>query len=221
MDDIVLRYNEICKQIKEAKAKNSIVRLIAVSKTFGESKIIPLLEAGHKIFGENKVQEAHKKWTNLKNIYENVNLHLIGPLQSNKVTQALEIFDCIQTLDREKIAKKISSSLENNEKFKKKKIEFMIQVNIGNEEQKSGINLNVLEEFNKFCKFDLKLNVIGLMCIPPFSELPDEYFKILKNLCIKNNIEYCSMGMSNDYLKAVEYGTSYVRIGTGIFGSRS
>ena len=121
MNDIVLRYNEICKQIKEAKAKNTIVRLIAVSKTFGESKIIPLLEAGHKIFGENKVQEAHKKWTNLKNIYENVNLHLIGPLQSNKVTQALEIFDCIQTLDREKIAKKISSSLENNEKFKKKK----------------------------------------------------------------------------------------------------
>lgn len=220
MSEIIFRYLRLCDQIKKVSNKNKKVRLVAVSKTFDKEKIVPLLDNGHRLFGENKVQEALNKWPQLKERYKNVQLHLIGPLQSNKINQALNIFDCIQTLDREKIVKKISNAIEKNENLKKKDFEFMIQVNIGNEPQKSGIPPDHLKEFSEFCKYDLNLNIIGLMCIPPINEKPQKYFCLLKKLCDECKVENASMGMSNDFLEAISNGSTYIRVGSAIFGKR-
>jgi pyridoxal phosphate enzyme (YggS family) len=201
----------------EIKSLNQNAKLIVVSKSQNLEKIKILLDQGHLDFGENKVQEATEKWSTLTKNYTNVNLHLIGKLQSNKAKDAFNIFNYIHTLDNEKLAK-IFSNLEisNN-----KKINYFIQVNIGNEFQKNGISLSKVSEFIKYCQFDLKLNILGLMCLPPINERPDLYFKKLKELSIDNNLKDLSMGMSSDYKVAISLGASHVRIGSSIFGKRS
>ena len=204
------------KNLSDIKNKiNRNIKIIAVSKTFGPEKIRPLLEFGHGHFGENKVQEAVKKWTDLKKKYPNINLHLIGKLQTNKVKLALSIFDYIHSVDSEKLAKKIYDEQINQ----KKKIKIFIQVNIGNENQKSGTDKIKLRELYNYCK-SLNLDVIGLMCIPPISTNSEKFFKELNILNSELNLRELSMGMSSDYLVAVSSGATFVRIGSNIFGSR-
>jgi pyridoxal phosphate enzyme (YggS family) len=211
---IIQNYINIKNEIKNL---NQNTKLIVVSKSRDLEKIKILLDQGHLDFGENKVQEAIEKWLILIKNYTNINLHLIGKLQSNKAKDAFNIFNYIHTLDNEKLAK-IFSNLEitNN-----KKINYFVQVNIGNEFQKNGISVSKVFEFIKYCKFDLKLNILGLMCLPPINDLPDLYFKKLKELSIDNNLKDLSMGMSSDYKVAISLGASYVRIGSSIFGKRS
>ena len=207
--------NNIKDQLNNLK-KDKLPKIIAVSKTFKADKIIPLIEHGHIDFGENKVQEANEKWNVLKSAHKNINLHMIGRLQSNKVKQAVKIFDYIHTVDSKKIAKKI-----NDEMIKiDKKIKIFIQVNIGNEDQKSGVNKEDLLELFNYC-VELNLNVIGLMCIPPADKNPEKYFEEINELNKNLNISELSMGMSNDYLDAIKYSATYVRIGSLIFGSRN
>lgn len=177
-----------------------------------------LIDEGHTIFGENKVQEAISKWSQLKLNNNEIKLHLLGPLQTNKVKKALKIFDVIETLDREKLANKIKKCFEEEKEISKHK--FFVQVNIGNEEQKSGVKVNYTKEFVKWCINDLNLNVNGLMCIPPISGKAEVYFKELKRLCDDSNLEHASMGMTDDYGEAIKCGATFVRIGTGIFGDR-
>ena len=204
----------INKQINEINLTKK-PKIIAVSKTFKSEKIEPLLEHGHKDFGENKVQEALLKWTDLRVKYKDINLHLIGNLQSNKVKGALKIFNFIHSLDKESVAIKISKvQKELNVRPK-----IFIQINIGNEEQKSGLPVQNLEKFYKFCK-DLDLNIVGFMCIPPFEEDPIRYFMRMNFLQKKFNLSELSMGMSSDFLHAIKYNASYLRIGTRIFGQR-
>tara|TARA_B100001121_G_scaffold176398_1_gene153881 strand:+ start:162 stop:824 length:663 start_codon:yes stop_codon:yes gene_type:complete len=197
--------------------KNITPKIIAVSKTFSEDKVIPLIEYGHIDFGENKVQEAVTKWTKLKEKNINLKLHMIGKLQTNKVKHAVKIFDYIHSLDSIKLAQKISQ-----EQIKvKKDIKLFIQINIGNETQKSGININDLEIFYKNCVKDLKLNVVGLMCIPPNDENIEKYFLKMNELKKNFNVNELSMGMSNDYLIALKHDTTFLRIGSKIFGPRN
>jgi pyridoxal phosphate enzyme (YggS family) len=191
-------------------------KIIAVSKTFQKQDILPLLDFGHLDFGENKVQEARDKWIELKKKYEKVNLHMLGKLQTNKVKSAVDIFDYIHSLDGLKLANKLANEIHKNEK----KIKIFIQINLGNEEQKSGINPSELESFYKNC-LSLKLDIVGTMCIPPDNQNPKPYFKELLNLNEKINLKEISMGMTNDYLDAIEYKATYLRIGTGIFGKRT
>ena len=225
MNKILSNYHEILKQIRSCESnldgKYCETKLIAVSKQFPKETIQILINKGHKIFGENKVQEAQSKWIDLKseNPEKNIELHLIGPLQSNKANLALDIFDVIQTVDREKIALKLNKYLEEKSDIKKKN--FFIQVNIGNEKQKSGIEESLAQQFFKWCSNDLKLNIIGLMCIPPFGEPPEPYFKRLRKLCDQLNLKHASMGMSNDFESAIKHGATFIRIGTGIFGERN
>ena len=209
--------HNLVKNLTEIKNKiNKNIKIIAVSKTFGTEKIIPLLEHGHDHFGENKVQEAAKKWPDLKEKYPNINLHLIGKLQTNKVKLALNIFDYIHSVDSEKLAKKIYDEQINQ----KKEIKIFIQVNIGEEDQKSGIDKDKLRDLFDYCK-SLNLNVIGLMCIPPISINPEKFFKECSSLNNDLNLEELSMGMSSDYLMAASTGATFVRIGSNIFGTRN
>ena len=191
-------------------------KVIAVSKTFSEEDIMPLIEYGHCDFGENKVQEAQKKWPKLKELNKDLKLHMLGRLQTNKVKNAVEIFDYIHSLDNLKLANKISDEIHK----KSKKIKIFIQINLGGENQKSGIEPSDLEEFYKNCK-TLKLDIIGTMCIPPDNQNPRNFFKDLMQLNKKINLTEISMGMTNDYLDALEYNSTYLRIGTGIFGKRT
>ncbi len=178
--------------------------------------IIPLIEYGHLDFGENKVQEAVDKWTRVKSEYKNVNLHMIGKLQTNKVKLAVGLFDYIHSLDSIKLARKISSEqLKLN-----KSLKIFIQINIGDEEQKTGIKLDDLKSFYNICVNDFKLNIVGLMCLPPLQIDPKEYFKKMKIEADSLFLKELSMGMSSDFMEAIEYNSSYVRIGTKIFGSR-
>jgi len=192
-------------------------KIIAVSKTFPISVVEPLIKSGHIHFGENKVQEAVDKWTNIKKTHENLKLHMIGKLQTNKVKYALPLFDYIHSLDNIKLAEKIAKEQEKV----KKNLKIFIQVNIGNEPQKSGILVNDLEIFLRTCKEKLKLNIIGLMCIPPQSKPVIEYFKKMNELNKFFDLRELSMGMSQDYLDAINYGSTYIRIGSNIFGQRS
>ena len=190
-------------------------KIIAVSKTFKIDKIKPLIDHGHIDFGENKVQEAIEKWSEIKKTKPNIKLHLIGKLQTNKVKFAVKLFDYIHSVDSEKLAKKISDeSLKLN-----KKIKILIQVNIGDEPQKSGVNKNELSNLVNYC-LKLKLEVIGLMCIPPEGTDSSKYFKEMKDLNHKFNLSDLSMGMSGDYIKAVENSGTFLRIGSSIFGQR-
>ena len=191
-------------------------KIIAVSKTHPIASILPLINHGHLDFGENKVQEAIDKWSDIKNKKNSIKLHLIGRLQTNKVKFALKIFDYIHSLDSEKLANKISD--EQIKQGKKPKI--FIQVNIGNEDQKSGINKDNLIDFYKFCK-NLNLDIIGTMCIPPNDDNTEKYFSEMNDLNKEFNFKELSMGMSGDYLEAIRYNATYVRLGSKIFGSRS
>ena len=217
MHRIVNNLEEIKAKINQLKPDlHDKIKIIAVSKTFLIKDIEPLIEYGHQDFGENKVQEAIDKWTDIKDINHNIQLHLIGRLQTNKVKFALKIFDYIHSLDSEKLASKIAK-----EQIKqKKKPKILIQVNIGNEEQKSGINKEKLGDFYKFCK-DLNLDVIGTMCIPPNDGNTIKYFSEMKNINQELNFKELSMGMSGDYLEAVKNSATYVRVGSKIFGSRA
>ena len=194
---------------------NKRAKIIAVSKTFQIDKILPLVEHGHNDFGENKVQEAIDKWTELKKKSPELNLHMIGKLQTNKVKFAVKLFDYIHSVDTEKLAKKIS---DEGTKINKK-IKIFIQVNIGNEAQKSGINKNELSNLISLCK-SINLDLIGLMCIPPENEDPTNYFKEMDELNKSFALPELSMGMSGDYLKAVHNSSTFIRIGSSIFGNR-
>jgi len=205
----------------ESKIKSSLTnvklpKIIAVSKTFDIDKIIPLIKHGHLDFGENKVQEAIDKWTAIKQKNSEIKLHMIGKLQTNKVKFAVKIFDYIHSVDSEKLAKKIS---EEQKKINKK-IKIFIQVNIGSEDQKSGIKKNQLNDLINFAK-KIGLDVIGIMCIPPLNEDPKIYFKEMLKLKELNNFNDLSMGMSSDYLDACKFNSTFLRIGSSIFGIRS
>lgn len=199
----------------ELKIKKKI-EIIAISKRQPLERIISALNIGHKTFGENQIQESIKKWPDLKKKYNDINLHLVGPLQSNKVKDAVYLFDFIQTVDREKIAKALKKEEENQNK----KISYMIQINTGEESQKSGIMPDKVNSFFNFCKEDLKLNIQGLMCIPPYGEDPSIHFAYLRKKNLEFKLPYLSMGMSEDYEKAITFGATHIRVGTAIFGER-
>ena len=201
----------------QSEINNKKLNIIAVSKTFPINHILPLINHGHNHYGENKVQEAIEKWTDIKSDMPNIKLHLLGKLQTNKVKYVLPLFDYLHSLDNLKLAKKISEE-QKKKNFRPK---IFIQINVAKESQKSGIDEENFEDFYKVCKNDLDLNIIGLMCLPPFDEDSSPYFKKIKLLSEKFNLNELSMGMSNDYLKAVENGSTYIRIGSKIFGSRS
>ncbi len=194
---------------------NKVPKIIAVSKTFSIDKIKPLIKYGHTDFGENKVQEAIDKWGILKETNQNINLHLIGGLQTNKVKFAIKLFDYIHSLDSEKLAKKIFEE----QKKQNKKVKIFIQVNIGNEKQKSGITKLLLPNLYSYCK-SLNLDIIGLMCIPPLNESPIDYFKEMNILNKNLGLNELSMGMSADYIDAINNSATYLRIGSSIFGKR-
>ncbi|MEL0246738.1 MAG: YggS family pyridoxal phosphate-dependent enzyme [Alphaproteobacteria bacterium] len=218
MHQSIINLNNIKSSVKanqEKSNKRNNIKIIAVSKTFAINHINPLIEHGHLDFGENKVQEAVEKWTSVKSKNENISLHLVGKLQSNKIKSALKIFNYIHSLDTEKLANKIS---EEQKKIEKKP-KLFIQVNIGNEHQKSGINPNNLKSFYKYC-LNKNLDIIGTMCLPPISEDPEKYFMRMNYLNKDLGLKELSMGMSADYISAVENNSTYIRIGSKIFGER-
>ena len=219
MHDSIQKLIHIEKLVKSKEAnlkKSEASKIIAVSKTFSLDKIMPLINHGHHDYGENKVQEALDKWTQIKAEKPELKLHLLGKLQTNKVKFAIKLFDFIHSVDSKKLAKKIYDEQLNQNK----KVKIFLQVNIGNEEQKSGVLKNNLNDLHKYCK-DLRLDVIGLMCIPPIDSDPNSFFQELNNLNKNLNLEELSMGMSSDYLKAAENHSTYLRIGSAIFGERS
>ena len=207
--------NSIKSKIIELEYKDKIPKIIAVSKTFKINHILPLIDYGHIDYGENKVQEAIEKWSDIKNKNKNIKLHLIGKLQTNKVKFAVKLFDFIHSLDSEKLAKKIAEEQIKQEVRPK----IFIQLNIGNEPQKSGILKDNLIEFYNFSK-KLGLDIVGLMCIPPFDQDTSKYFSEMYELNQKIKLEELSMGMSSDFLNAAEFRSTYLRIGTNIFGKR-
>ena len=207
--------NNIKNKLNDIKKSNN-PNIIAVSKTFAMDKINPLIESGHFDFGENKVQEALDKWSDIKLKNNNIKLHLIGKLQTNKVKHAVKIFDYIHSVDNEKLAKKIADELNKNQR----NIKIFLQVNIGKENQKSGVDVDNLENLFLYCK-KINLEVIGLMCIPPVGIDSKEYFKKMRDLSKNLMLKDLSMGMSSDYLIALEYSSTYLRIGASIFGERS
>ena len=219
MHGSIQKYKDIISLIKlklEDQKITKLPKIIAVSKTFTIEKILPLIEYGHLDYGENKVQEALEKWSELRSKKSEIKLHLLGKLQTNKVKFALNVFDYIHSVDSKKLAKKIA----DEEIKQKKKVKLFLQVNIGEEDQKSGIDKNFVSDLYNYCK-ELNLNVIGLMCIPPANVDPDIYFKELKELNEKLKLKELSMGMSSDYLKATMNSSTFLRIGSAIFGSRS
>ncbi len=203
--------------LKKKKDKDDPVKIIAVSKTFDISEITPLIDYGHVDFGENKVQESVEKWSDIRKSSKNLKLHMIGKLQTNKVKYVVPLFDYIHSLDNLKLAEKISSEQKKNKKF----LKIFIQVNIGNEHQKNGIPYDQVESFYKKCVKDLKLDVIGLMCIPPIDGDVKLYFSKVQKLNLFLGLKELSMGMSSDYLEAINYGSTYIRVGSKIFGQRS
>jgi len=204
-------YNEISQKIADFAKKTKI---IAVSKNHPKKAVEKAIFYGVKIFGENRVQEAQAKFLDLKKTHLDLELHLTGPLQTNKVKDAVKLFDIFHTLDREKLAKEFFKvgGIENKK--------FFIQVNTGKEKTKSGIYIEELNQFVNYCKIDLSLNIIGLMCIPPINDDPKKHFSLLAESAKKNNLPHLSMGMSTDYIDAIELNATYVRIGTALFGER-
>ena len=205
------------KEIIDKKQLKTIPQIIAVTKSFPLNKVTPLLEIGHIHYGENKIQEAESKWINIKKKYKNIQLHMLGKLQSNKAKKAVKLFDYIHSLDNAKLATK----LKQYEKELGIKTKLFIQVNIAGESQKSGILLNDLDRFYNFCTKELSLNIIGFMCLPPINSDSNKYFKILKRTSEKFNLTDLSMGMSADYDQAILNGSTYLRLGTAIFGERT
>ena len=216
MNIIIDRFEKIKSKISSLKADKP-VNIIAVSKTFSLDYIQPLIDYGHIHFGENKVQETLSKWSEQKKTNKNLKLHMIGKLQSNKAKDAVKIFDYIHSVDNQKLADVLAKSQINLNK----NLKYFIQVNIGNEFQKSGISVNDLDGFYNYCVKEINLNILGLMVIPPIDQSPQKYFKLLNELNKSLSLDNLSMGMSADYIDAVKYGSNFVRVGSSIFGSRS
>ncbi len=218
-DSIVTNYNAVMSKISHVRdnalGANPSVDLVAVSKTYFADTIKPVLDAGHRIFGENRIQESAQKWPELRALYSDIELHLIGPLQSNKAADAVALFDVIESVDREKIAKALSGEMRRQDRH----LPVYIQVNTGLEDQKAGIAPEDVASFLSYCR-DCSLNVVGLMCIPPFDENPGPHFAMLRKLATENDLEKLSMGMSGDFETAVEFGATSVRVGSAIFGAR-
>ena len=221
MHNVLERLISIQSEIKELLIKNNRQNqkpnVIVVCKTFSIDKILPLIEFGHLNFGENKVQEADLKWNKVKKKYPNIKLHMIGKLQTNKVKKALEIFDYIHSVDSYKLAEKIVKY----EKEMNKKIKTFIQVNIGEEPQKNGIHPKNVNQFVDYCRNNFSLNIIGLMCLPPMNENPEKYFLYLNQLKKQTDLCHLSMGMTSDYQIATKCGSTFLRIGSKIFGERN
>ena len=214
--DILKNLNNILIQIKNISNEKK-VNLIAISKTFNLDYIRPILDSGHIHFGENRVNEALLKWSNEKKINPNIKIHLVGKLQSNKIKDALQIFSYIHSLDTEKLA----LLLDKEEKKNNIKVKYFIQVNFGNEVQKSGVSLEKLTEFISFCRINTSLDIVGLMCIPPMHENANKFFLELKTMAIINNLSELSMGMSEDFKEAINCGATYIRIGSAIFAKKT
>ena len=215
MSIIIERFDKIKSNISNTGIKGT--KIVAVSKTFTLDHIMPLIKYGHDHFGENKVQEAEAKWSEIKKAKTNLRLHMIGKLQSNKAKKAIEVFDYIHSLDNQKLA-------DNLSKFQislNKSVSYFIQVNIGNEVQKSGIPYHEVDAFYNYCTMEKKMNVIGLMAIPPNDGKTDQYFKSLSELNLSLGLKELSMGMSSDYMKALNYKATFLRLGSSIFGDRS
>jgi len=212
MNSIINRFQNIKSLIN-----NSNVKIIAVTKTVSYETIRPLVDHGHKHFGENKVQEAQSKWSEVKKKNPNINLHMIGKLQSNKVKAAIKLFDYIHSLDSQKLAESISK----HENLINKKLKYFIQVNVGKEKQKSGISIDLLDDFFYYCSKELKINIIGLMALPPNDGKENIYFKNLMELNKSLGLKELSMGMSADYKEALKFESTFVRIGSSIFGDRT
>lgn len=216
MNIIVERFNKIKSNIE--KVPSDISRtIIAVSKTFSLDYIMPLINYGHMHYGENKVQEAEAKWLQIKNKRKDLKLHMIGKLQSNKAKKAVQIFDYIHSLDSQKLADILAKSQDSINKS----IKYFIQVNLGNEIQKSGISYNEVDDFYNYCVKEKKLNIIGLMAIPPNDHKSEEYFKSISELNASLGLKELSIGMSSDYMDAIKYKSTHLRIGSSIFGERS
>ena len=209
--------NELKIKIKKLNFENYYPNIVAVSKTFTINDILPLINHGHLHFGENKIQESIEKWTSIKSDFKDIKLHMIGKLQTNKVKYVVPLFDYIHSVDNLKLAEKISQQQVKNNKIMK----LFIQINIDNENQKNGILIDQLDKFYNQCTNDLGLNVIGLMCLPPNDNKSQIYFSKMKELVTKLKLKDISMGMSNDYLEAVNYQSTYLRIGSKIFGERN
>ena len=212
MENVLKNFTIIKQEISDKKN----VKLVAVTKTFPINHILPVINEGHVDFGENKVQEALEKWTSIKQDFPKIKLHLIGKLQTNKVKFVLPLFDYIHSLDSLKLASKISEQ-QTIKNFKPK---LFIQVNIGNEPQKGGVEIDSVENFYKKCVEDFKLNIVGLMCIPPFDKDSKPYFTKMRELSNNLNLRDISMGMSNDYMEAINQGSTFIRVGSKIFGAR-
>ncbi len=216
MNTIIERYDKIKSNILSTKSIQK-VNIIAVSKTFPIEHIKPLVDHGHQHFGENKVQEAISKWSEIKKNNENLKLHMVGKLQSNKAKDAVKLFDYIHSLDNQKLA----DALAKHQMSLKKNLKYFIQVNIGNEMQKSGIPVAELDPFYNYCKNQINLNILGLMIIPPNDNNPEKYFKSLNELNKSLALQDLSMGMSADYIEAIKHGATFIRVGSSIFGERS
>ena len=217
LNNLIEIEKEIQLKINESGSSIKFPKIIAVSKTHPMSSILPLINHGHLDYGENKVKEAIEKWESIKSDFSHLNLHMIGKLQSNKVKLAISIFDYIHSLDSLKLAEKIA-----NEQIKQnKKIKLFIQINIGNEAQKSGISILNIDKFYKHCINDLGLNIVGFMCLPPNDINSSVYFLKMQNLAINSDLSELSMGMSSDYLEALNFKSTYLRIGSKIFGQRN
>jgi pyridoxal phosphate enzyme (YggS family) len=210
MSEAVSNWQEIMRQV------GGRARLVAVSKTFSAAEIEPVIAAGQRIFGENRVQEAQAKWPGLRAKYPDLELHLIGPLQSNKAAEAVALFDVIQTIDRPKIAEAIAKESQKQGRA----LRCFVQVNTGREAQKAGIMTEGVDDFLHLCRQAYRLNVVGLMCIPPVEDDPRPHFKQLAQMVARNGLKELSMGMSGDFATAIEEGATYVRVGSAIFGSR-
>ena len=214
--DILTQYKNIMQVIKNCPT-NIPVNLIVVTKGRPLSDIEKIINAGHFNFGENRVQESIDKWSDFLKLNPSIKLHFIGKLQTNKVPDVVRYFSFMHSLDNDKLALKLS----NEEKSQKKNLSYFIQVNLGEENQKSGILKQDLPRFVNYCKKDLKLNIVGLMCLPPINQTSEKYFKELKQMAGDNNLKELSMGMSNDYISAIKNGSTFVRIGSGIFSEKS
>ena len=218
MHDSVRNLIEIQKEI-QSKINNSIKfpKIIAVSKTHQMTNILPLINFGHLDFGENKVQEAIIKWQNIKSDFEHLKLHMLGGLQTNKVKYAVSIFDYIHSLDSLKLAEKIS-----NEQIKQnRKVKIFIQINLGEENQKNGVSISKAVDFYNKCTDSFDLDIIGFMCLPPNDKDPSKYFSQMNDVVLKSGLKELSMGMSNDFIEAIKFRSTYLRIGSRIFGSRN
>jgi pyridoxal phosphate enzyme (YggS family) len=208
---------EIARACKQARRDRASVELIAVSKTFGAEAIAPIVEAGQRVFGENRVQEAKAKWPPLMSAYPGIALHLIGPLQSNKAKEAVALFDAIHSVDRASICQALAKEIESQ----KKRPELFVQINTGEEPQKAGVAPGEADDFIKSCRETYGLTVSGLMCIPPVDEAPAPHFALTAKIAARNGLKNLSMGMSADFAIAIQLGATHVRIGSAIFGARA